>query len=356
MKRKDQLRDAMRRTGLQFSGEPALRFGAGLKIWALTFSDFRERMEDSRCQAFIDGTGPLSSAGEVVEQLMRGPDDSVLQRYDMIVAGLSERGVETTASIEDILSSYSHDCSELPRVYNFVKDGRGDLDKALKQLLLSEAKQILAREGLSSKLARPSSASAKRLTSPTLPVNINEWVQELHVERAARRTELEEEMLSNAIEHSIDLSFSKLSLYADVDGEVGYADGGYYENYTDYAEEADQARNAFVEQGIGKSRKVIQKMLKVKRLRELLLAIQQLPGSTADLPMHLDEWAQSRNEECITFIETGKTPKTVTGVVELAARLADRNFPVDYSDDHDDYYSKYDDPMQEYYDEGYGSG
>ena len=41
------------------------------------------------------------------------------------------------------------------------------------------------------------------------------------------------------------------------------------------------------------------------------------------------------------------------GLVNLAAFLAEKDFPIHC--DYDEGYSKYDDPMQEYYDEGYGS-
>ena len=64
--------------------------------------------------------------------------------------------------------------------------------------------------------------------------------------------------------------------------------------------------------------------------------------------------AQSENEECINFIEAGKIPDGVIGVDGLATHLAAHNFKVNFCEDDFDN-CRYDDPMQEYYDQGYGS-
>ena len=99
---------------------------------------------------------------------------------------------------------------------------------------------------------------------------------------------------------------------------------------------------------------VIRKMRRVTRLRLLLLTIEQLPVNEAKKPRHLEDWTQSENEECINFIEAGKIPDGVIGVDGLATHLAAHNFKVNFCEDDFDN-CRYDDPMQEYYDQGYGS-
>ena len=148
-----------------------------------------------------------------------------------------------------------------------------------------------------------------------------------------------------------------MSLYDESDSDNGYGENiyGYGENYTCYAEEADKARYKFVELGVGKVDKVVNAMWKVIRLRQLLHAVEQLPDDE-NKPMHAEDWAQSENEECIRFIERGRMPRDIPDVDALAAHLAERGFHCDYYHDYDDGDCRYDDPMQEYYDEGYGSG
>ena len=145
----------------------------------------------------------------------------------------------------------------------------------------------------------------------------------------------------------------------DVDDDLWwYHRHGDSANYTDYAQDADYSRSRFIEQGDGDAHKVIKCMLKVVRLRTLMLAHQQLPAEArSDLPMDLGDWAQSENQQSIDYIETEKLPVGAPDVNGLVAHFVETKFRVDY-DAYDDNegYSKYDDPMQEYYDEGYGSG
>ena len=312
--------------------------------WSLTLSQ-REYDDDPRAQAFIAGSGTEGSysADQMAEVLMRGEEEHVLvQRYEMLTTALSERGVQATLT-KDALA---HEC---PMASEFVENGRA-LEKAIVGLLLSETKKLLSSHGLPRKLA-------KKLTRSNPPERVDAWMDEMLEQRTARHAELAAHMSARGVEHPIDLSFTRMSLYDESDSDNGYGENiyGYGENYTCYAEEADKARYKFVELGVGKVDKVVNAMWKVIRLRQLLHAVEQLPDDE-NKPMHAEDWAQSENEECIRFIERGRMPRDIPDVDALAAHLAERGFHCDYYHDYDDGDCRYDDPMQEYYDEGYGSG
>ena len=109
-------------------------------------------------------------------------------------------------------------------VTEFLETGDGTFEDACTELLLLEAKKLLPVRGLSAKLARIDSASARRLTSSSPPVQIEDWLEEQLAQRTARRDELASQMSACGIDQPIDLSFSTHSLYHDdEDSEDRYA-------------------------------------------------------------------------------------------------------------------------------------
>ena len=160
IKRKDEMTAALER--------------AGVKSHAFSWDQERsmtEYLNDARSQAFIAGAVSSCTAHEMAELLVRGPDERA-QRFVLLTAELlSKHDVQVTYSKEEVLSRDR-------AVTEFLETGDGTFEDACTELLLLEAKKLLSVRGLSAKLARIDSASARRLTSSSPPVQIEDWLEE----------------------------------------------------------------------------------------------------------------------------------------------------------------------------------